>query len=272
MQNSINLIYNDTLSGFIKRCKSLIKRSGCLIITTLVFSAVTNAQELPLNLKVIDPYIELHSGPGAGYPTFYTIEQGEDVTVLTRRTGWYEVKAQNGKIGWAVASQVARTLLPTGEPVDLPSVSYGDYLKNSWRAGFKMGRFNDGGLEGSDVFSFSLGYRPLSWLGMEIEDGKIYKSEIKGNFQAINLLFEPFSQWKVSPVLTVGTGRIEIESQPELTPLEFDKESFTSFGLSANYYLGRNFVLKAGYQSYIVSTNTDNERLAQWNIGFNAFF
>ena len=225
-----------------------------------------------LQLEVIDPFVELHTGPGRGYPVFYTIEQGETIEVLTRRTGWYELRMRDGRSGWARASQVARTLLPTGEPVDLPSVSYGDYLKNSWRAGFNAGQLSSDEVDGMDTFSFTLGYRPLSWLGLEGEVGKLYDNEIRGDYYNLNVLIEPFSQWRLSPVLILGGGTIEIESQPELTPLEFEDEDFYSYGLAANYYIGRNFLIRAGYQSYTISADNDDERLDRWNIGFNAFF
>lgn len=245
----------------------------CLVILSSgTFTTDLKAEEQQLRLEVIDPFIELHTGPGKGYPIFYTIEQGEQIAVITRRTGWYEIKAQNGRIGWAKASQVARTLLPTGEPVDLPTISYGDYLKNSWRVGFNLGQFSSGELEGADIFGYSLGYRPLSLLGVEIESGNFYETEVKGNYQSLNILVEPFSEWKLSPVLMIGGGSMEIESQPELTPLSFEKENFSRVGLGVNYYIGRNFVLQAGFQNLKVSTDNNDERLKRWNLGFNAFF
>ncbi|WP_185964299.1 SH3 domain-containing protein [Aliikangiella marina] len=223
-------------------------------------------------LEVIDPYIELHTGPGKGYPIFYTIEQGETITVITRRTGWYEIRSSNGKIGWAKASQVARTLLPTGEPVDLPTVSYGDYLKNNWRVGFNVGQFTSGELEGTDVFGYSVGYRPFSFLGLEVEQGNFYETEISGSYQSFNIILEPYTEWVVSPLLLIGQGSIKIESQPELTPLSFEKDSFSRVGLGINYYIGRNFVLQAGVQDFTISTDNNDERVKRWNIGFNAFF
>ena len=39
--------------------------------------ALADSAKEPLWLEVIDPYVEMHSGPGRGYPVFYVIEQGE---------------------------------------------------------------------------------------------------------------------------------------------------------------------------------------------------
>ncbi len=262
-----------TLSYF-SSFKAITKSSLSLLLScfAILFSQSSVAQEPELQLEVIDPYIELHTGPSVGYPIFYTIEQGETITILTRRTGWYEVRSENNRVGWARASQVARTLLPTGTPVELPTVSYGDYLKNSWRVGFNVAQFTNGELEGADTFSTSVGYKPLEWLGLEIDYGKFYDSQVTGDYYSFNILLEPFSQWKLSPTLLLGSGQLEIESQPELTPLSIGKESFNRYGLGANYYIGRNFVIHGGFQNFIVSTANDDERLNRWNIGFNAFF
>lgn len=225
-----------------------------------------------MRLEVIDPYVELHTGPGRGYPVFYVIEQGERVDVLTRRPGWYEVRAQNGRTGWTTAAQISRTLQPTGEPADLPTVGFGDYLKNRWRVGFSAGQFTSGELDGADTFNVAGGYRPLPWLGLSFEYGFFFDADIKGELYNFNILLEPFSQWRLSPVLLLGRGRISVDSQPELTPLEIDTADFNTYGLGINYYLGRNFIVKGEYRDYSVLADNGTVTVEAWLIGFNTFF
>jgi uncharacterized protein YgiM (DUF1202 family) len=225
-----------------------------------------------LTLEVIDSYVEMHSGPGRGYPIFYVIEQGERIEVITRRPGWYEVKTQNGKTGWTTAGQISRTLQTTGEPADLPTVSYGDYLKNRWRVGFNTGEFSSGELKDSSHFSFTAGYRAFSWAGVEVETGKFFGSDTRGSLNSFNFLIEPYSQWRLSPFLIAGKGTLKIEAQPKLTPLNINDSSFNFYGLGINYYLGRNFLFKSEYRSYTVSTDNNDVSLKAWTIGFNTFF
>ena len=244
----------------------------CLFMQTHTYAEEAASTPLSnITLEVIDPYVEVHSGPGRGYPIFYVIEQGESVEVLTRRPDWYEIKARGGRIGWVKAAQIARTLQPTGEPVDLPSVSYGDYLKNSWRVGFSVGPFSSGELESADVFTANFGYRPLSWLAFDVEFGSMYGTEVRGDLYNLNAVLEPFSHWRASPVLLYGGGKVTIDSQPKLTPLEIDDASFQMVGAGVHYYLGRSFVIRAEYRQYTVSTD-DDERLGSWKLGFNTFF
>ncbi|WP_144392693.1 SH3 domain-containing protein [Pleionea sediminis] len=251
-----------------------MKKSLWPLLFALVLT--TSSQHLiakdTVKLEVIDPYLEMHTGPGNGYPVIYTVEQGESVEILTRRPDWYEIKSERGRKGWVKASQIARTLVPTGEPVDLPNVSFGDYLENSWRIGFSTGQFSSGALKGAQTYSFTTGYRVLSWLGVELESGKFYDAEVRGDYLGANLQFEPWSEWVVSPVFTIGTGEMNISAQPELIELPISNSSYTQFGLGGSYYLGRNFVVRAGFRDYTVSTEQDDERLKRWHIGFSAFF
>ena len=39
-----------------------------------------------LQLFVTEPYLELHTGPGRGYPVFHAVPREQSVDVLFRRT------------------------------------------------------------------------------------------------------------------------------------------------------------------------------------------
>lgn len=250
----------------------LLLFSLCFVLGVPWSGQALATDEAFLRLKVIDPYLDMHSGPGRGYPTFYVIEQDEWVDVLSRRPGWYEVRAENGRVGWTKAAQISRTIQTTGEPADLPSVGYGDYVKSRWQVGFSTGQFSSGELKQSEIFSFTAGYRPLSWAGLEIETGKLFGSDIKGDFYNINVLVEPFSDWRASPMLLIGRGVMAVDSQPKLVPLDIEDADFNNYGIGLNYYIGRNFAVRGEYRWFTVLSGNGNESVAAWKIGFNTFF
>lgn len=225
-----------------------------------------------LELKVIDVYADVHSGPGRGYPVFYAVEQGEVIELLAKRPGWYEIRLQNGRTGWVTSTQISRTVQTTGEPADLPEVSYGDYLKNSFLIGLSTGTFIDGELENSEHWTFSAGYKFISWAAIDAEYGKLYGDDIRGDYYGVNLSLEPFSQWRLSPFVLIGAGELDVDSQPKLVPLAIQKSDFVNYGIGANYYLGRNFLIRGEYRSLTVSTDTNDADVATWKIGFNTFF
>jgi uncharacterized protein YgiM (DUF1202 family) len=61
---------------------------------------LANAAAKNLVLVVTDPYLEMHSGPGRGFPIVYVIGRDELVTVLYSRTDWYKVRSLHGNEGW----------------------------------------------------------------------------------------------------------------------------------------------------------------------------
>lgn len=244
-------------------------------ILMLSHSAFLHASDEPVWLEVTDPFFEMRTGPGRGFPVFHSVEQGESIEVLTRRPDWYEVRTASGKTGWTKESELSRTLQATGVPVDLPSVGYGDYLKSSWRVGFSTGQFSSGELNGSNNFSLSAGYRPLSWLGLEVEGGKTYSSNVRGEFYGANVLLEPFSDWLVSPYLLAGVGQMNLGVQPKLILSDSDSR-YNTYGLGGSYYLGRNFVIRGEYRWNSVfadsANNSETVKLQEWKIGFSTFF
>ena len=242
-----------------------------LFILLISLTSPAFAEDKPvLSLEVIDPLIEVRTGPGRGYPIFYVMEQGEKIDVLVRRDGWYEVRSANGRTGWVTPSQLSRTLQTTGEPADLPTVSFGDYLSNTWRVGFSAGRVVSG--DTADIFSAALSYRFNTWFALEAEAGRFFDASDRGSFYGGNLLFEPFSQWRASPEFILGSGRRLSSTQPELPQQEDKNLRFINYGLGLNYYLGRNFVVRTDYRWTAVSEDNDTVTLESWKLGFNTFF
>jgi len=234
------------------------------------FSLFGNDEAAPTGnvvLKVVEPFIEMHTGPGRGYPVFNVVEQGESIEILKRKPDWYEIRSPDNTTGWTKASQLAHTLKPTGVPVDLPEVSQGDYLRSHWHIGFTGGQ-----LEGSNTFSLKAGYRPVSWAGVEIEGGKLFDESVTSDYYGANLLVEPIPDWTLTPYFTVGLGRFDFDNRQKVIVEGTGSSDYISLGAGAGYYIGRSFVVRAEYRWYSVSTNDDTTGLNAWTIGLNAFF
>ena len=60
-------------------------------------------------VRIADPFIELHTGPGAGYPIFYVVDRGTEVSVIRRKNRLVsESKTNDGKTGWGEPRSNAR--------------------------------------------------------------------------------------------------------------------------------------------------------------------
>ena len=220
-----------------------------------------------VTLEVAEPFIEMHTGPGRGYPVFHVVEQGESVEILARKAGWYRIRTAEKKVGWASSTELAHTLEPTGVPVDLPEVGYGDYLKSRWRLGFSTGQ-----LESTNTFGLSVGYRPLSWAGVEVEGGKVFDQSVTSDFYGLRLLVEPLTKYTVSPYLSLGAGKFSFDSRHKVLVENSGTRDYGSVGAGAGYYIGRNVVLMGEYRRYSISSNEGRVGLNSWTIGLNAFY
>ena len=223
-------------------------------------------------IEVIDPFVEMRTGPGRGYPVFNSIEQGETVEVLKRKPDWYLIRTQKGKTGWTSDKQLARTLTTSGIPVKLPTVSYGEYLQSKWRVGFTTGQFISGDLEGAETLSINAAYRYNDWLGLEAAAGTFQNPDLSGKFYGFNGFIEPRPDWPLPPFLVLGLGEISVDSQPIQAQLNIDQSNYSKIGLGVSFYLGSNFAFRSEYRWYTIDTDTGDSKVREWQIGFNTFF
>jgi uncharacterized protein YgiM (DUF1202 family) len=217
---------------------------------------------------VADPYIELHTGPGTGYPIFHVVDRGETIEVQKRHTDWFKVRTAEGREGWVASDQLARTLQIDGSPTEIRNPTRDDYLQRRRETGIQIGDFG-----GASIISAYAAYLFTENLSAEIWGSRITGDFSDGWMFNVNIVHQPFPAWIVSPFFTLGTGIIRIEPKATLVQTEdrTDQEAHVGFGLRS--HLSRRFMLRAEYKSYVVFTSRDdNEEIDQWTAGFSFFF
>ena len=83
-----------------------------LVLSLSQFAIAWNAagaERQHREVTIADPYIELHTGPGGGYPIFFVAERGEQIALLMRRTEWFKVRVARGQEGWVHFEQLTTT-------------------------------------------------------------------------------------------------------------------------------------------------------------------
>ena len=90
-------------------------------------SVNVQADEVYKTVSVADPYLEMRTGPGGGYPKFHVVDRGESVEILKRRTDWFLVRTQKGKEGWVDRAQMERTLQDGGTSIDFGQADLSDF-------------------------------------------------------------------------------------------------------------------------------------------------
>lgn len=248
------------------------------VMSLSIFSSIASAEinqttssELThsVQLIVIDTFLEIHSGPGRGYPIINTMEQDEPIYVLRRRGSWYQVSNRHNKKGWIQQEKLARTIAPSGLPAALPDTQHGDYLAQQGRIGFSIGQQGD-----AETATLVAGFRLLSFVGAEIEYGQIFGSSIDGISYGANLLFEPIKSWSFTPFISTGFGKQQWkqkEKQNVGNRNEFNSDH-TFIGAGINYYIGYNFVVRGEYREVSLTGANDSLRNSAWRVGFSSFF
>jgi len=239
-----------------------------IALSQLLVTTIGQCQERHQEVTVEDPYIELHTGPGRGYPIFFVAERGEQIAVLKRRTDWYKVQVPRGKEGWVHREQLQRTLDLEGEPFDVPGFTLGDYAARRWEVGVEYGDFG-----GANAISTYGGFNLTQNLSLELSLSEILGRFSNSTMANLNIVHVMFPEWRASPFFTLGAGTIRTEPKGTLVATVDRQDSIAHVGVGVRAYLTRRFVFRAEYKSYVVFTSRDdNEEIREWKAGFSFFF
>lgn len=239
-----------------------------MLVTWLLPAAAIRAADAPQSLEVVDPYLEMHTGPGEGYPVFYVIERGEKFQVIKRRTDWFKVRIEKDKVGWIDRAQMVQTLTESGERTQLKKIAEGDYSGRTWEAGLMGGDFR-----GSTVMTAYAGYYFTENFSAELALSQILGGFSSSTFVNASLSLEPFPEWKLSPFFTLGTGIIETRSRSSLVQSKDRSDNSSHVGIGARMYFTKRFLIRFEVKDYVLfSSDNDNEEITEWKVGFGVFF
>lgn len=234
-------------------------------------SADSEPEKIRNRVTIADPFIELHTGPGAAYPIFHVVDRGEEVSVLRRKTNWFRLETSDGRSGWASRDQMVQTLLPSGEQFQLTETDQDDFSGRRWVLGVTGGEF-----ESAPVFTVFTGYSFTRNLTAEAHFGQSIGTVSSSTFYKANMVMQPIPDYKYSPYMTLGLGRIEINPSTSLIVADDETNTFAQFGVGIQRYVSRSFLLRFEANEYIVfstsSTSNSNEDVSEWKLGFAVFF
>lgn len=219
---------------------------------------------------VTDPYVELRTGPGRGFPVFYVAAAGDEIQLLKRKTNWYKVRVfkPREREGWVHVRDLSTTLTLDGEEIDFPQLDRGDFTERRWELGFNGGDFG-----GASSLSGYLGYSLTPNIGVQLEVGQTLGEFSDGVMGTANILMHPFPKWRLSPYFTIGSGIIKTKPHSTIVATEDREDEIVNAGIGADYYLSDRFILRVEYKRHtLLTSRDDNEEIDQWKAGFSVFF
>ena len=239
-----------------------------LVLPALMLTPARCGAREHLQLFVTQPYLELHTGPGRGYPVFNVVPRDESVDVLFRRTEWFKVRTERGVEGWASQADMLKTVLADGSPFVF---SLGD------RAGFTSHRGEMGLFAGAwGGANYVSGYASLSFNSQLALEGALgqflgrFSNGVTGNLGLTHVIAP---EARASPFLMLGLGQVHTEPKATLVQATNRTESMAYVGGGVRYYLGRRFFVRGEFKAHWIFTKRNrNEEADEWKLGFAFFF
>ncbi len=240
-----------------------------VLASLMALAPPASAREKPLRtVEVADPFLEMHTGPGKGYPITNVVERGESVQIVRRKTDWFKVRTDRGREGWVNIVQLELTLDEFGERTEIERIGRDEFLQQRWETGILTGDFS-----GADALSVYGGYSISRNLSIEVWGAQLVGNFSNGYLGTVNIVHETWPEWRVSPYFTIGTGVVSTSPKSTLVAQEDRTDQVALVGGGLRAYVTRRFVLRAEYKSYVVLTSRDeNEEVEEWKVGFGFFF
>ncbi len=232
-----------------------------------VFSGLFGDDQ-PMEVEVSDPYIELHTGAGRGYPVFDVEERGEWIEILKRKTDWFKVRTGKGKQGWVAREQLEKTLTPAGKKTEIRDATLKEFTFHRVEFGALGGDF-----EGADEMTVYGAYYLTPNLSAELSYSKLFSTTSDADMFNVGVLIHPFPEWRISPFFTVGTGFIRTNPKTTLVQERDRDDQLAHVGAGVRVYLTRRFIFRAQYKNFIIFNSTDNnQEINEWQAGLSVFF
>lgn len=220
------------------------------------------------SVTVADPYLELRTGPGRGFPVFHVVERGETVRIETRRTDWFRVVDAGGREGWVHKGQMAETLLPAGVKLAIEDPARENFGTHRREVGLMLGDYG-----GANVVAVYGAYAFNEHLAAELALAHILGNFSDGQYATIGVTHVPVPEWRIQPFLSIGTGVLRIRPEGTLVGTEDRTDQVAYAGIGVRAYMARRFIVRGEVKEYVVFTDRDeNEEDVEWKIGFAFFF
>jgi opacity protein-like surface antigen len=226
------------------------------------------AQEKLLQVFISEPYLELSTGPGRGYPVFHVVERDASVDVLFRRTDWFKVRDEQGVEGWARANDLRRAKLADGSPFVFNLGDRNGFTSHDWELGIGGGDYG-----GANLINAYGAYSLTDNMKVELTLSQFLGNASNGYKAEAGLTHVIFPEWRISPFLELGTGVVYVEPRATIV-LPDDRTDQTAYvGAGVRVYLTRRFFVRADYRWHTIFTSRDdNQELEEWKVQIACFF
>ncbi len=243
---------------------------ACLALSlfSVVAAIAAGPEENTERVQITDPYIEMHTGPGRGFPIFFVAPRDQWVTIELRHTDWFKVRAEGGQIGWVHRKQLESTLTAAGETKTFRDMMLDDYLSRRVQMGAAWGQFKS-----EPMLKLWTSYRLSETLSAEATLGQVQGVFSGTDFWHVNVMSEPWSDQRISPFFSVGLGKFKNIPNPSLVDATPTDAQLANASIGVRYYLTDRFIVRSDYTLYTAFvSDTRSLEYRAVTIGISFFF
>jgi uncharacterized protein YgiM (DUF1202 family) len=250
--------------------RALARAAVCAMLSLLGAGALpsVSAEEKAERVQITEPYIELRTGPGRGFPIFHVAAREEWIEILLRHTDWFKVRTANGWEGWVHRTQLETTLTEAGMTKAFRDILLDDYLQRKLELGAAWGQF-----ESEPVLKVWGAYRFADALSVEATIGQVQGVFSGTDFWHINLNVEPWSDRRLSPFFGIGLGRFKNIPNASLVSATVTDANLANAAIGLRFHLAERFVARLDYSIYTAYvSDADSAEYRAWTLGIAFFF
>ncbi len=226
------------------------------------------AEENSQQVKIVEPYIELHTGPGRGFPIFHIEKRGQWITLIKRKTDWYLINTNANKQGWVKRSQLELTVTEAGHTKTFRDVLVDDYLKRRLELGVAGGK-----MKGETTQSIRVDYQLSPYFATELSITQVSGSFTTSEIYSLHLLSQPFPKWRISPFFNLGIGRFKDVPRSTLVDAKTTDSTTAIAGAGTRIYITRRFLMRFDYRMYVILIDDDRTKeMSEFSGGLSFFF
>ena len=204
------------MKSLVERSLSLLHRTSGAVAALCVVAAfcaggMAHAADAPSTerLQVTDPYIELRTGPGRGYPIFFVAARAgvDRHRAAPHRLVQGAHRRRQGRLG-AAREQLETTLTEAGVKKTFRDIAVDDYLRRRVQLGAAWGQFKS-----EPMLKLWTSYKLSDTLSAEATIGQVQGVFSGTDFWHVNLMAEPWSDQRLSPFFAVGCRAVSRTSR-----------------------------------------------------------
>lgn len=187
-------------------------------------------------ITVADPYVELHTGPGRGYPVAQVAARGERLVLLLRHTDWVQVRTERGVEGWVPRRQLQGSLVAAGAPTMNAGSESSPY---AFEGGAAFGRF-----KGEPMLKGFVAWRFTPRFTLEGTVAQVQGLYAGTDLWHLDLHSEPWAGQRLSPSLGIGFGRLRNLPNASLVAGSLTDATLANVSLGLRWRVGERWFLR----------------------------